>query len=56
MAAEIRNLAEQSKQATAQVATILGDIQRATNAAVMATEQGTKGVEVGVDLTIGPAT
>ena len=43
VAHEIRSLAEQSKAATAQVRTILSDIQRATNAAVMATEQGTKG-------------
>ena len=48
VAAEVRNLAEQSKQATTRVRTILGDIQRATNAAVLATEQGTKGVETGM--------
>lgn len=48
VATEVRNLAEQSKQATARVRTILGEIQRATNAAVMATEQGTKTAEVGV--------
>jgi len=41
-------LAEQSKQATAQVRTILNDIQKATTAAVLATEQGSKAVEVGV--------
>jgi methyl-accepting chemotaxis protein len=40
-------LAEQSKAATAQVRAILSDVQRATNAAVMATEQGTKGVDAG---------
>ncbi len=51
VAVEVRNLAEQSKQATAQVKSILNEIQRATNAAVMATEEGTKGVDVGVDLT-----
>ncbi|MDB5059758.1 MAG: mcp40H-21, partial [Chloroflexi bacterium] len=45
VANEIRTLAEQSKLATSQVRTILSDIQRATNAAVMATEQGTKGVD-----------
>lgn len=50
VAAEVRNLAEQSKQATAKVRSILGDIQKATNAAVLATEQGTKGVEAGVVL------
>lgn len=48
VAHEIKSLAEQSKQATGQVRTILGDIQKATNAAVMATEQGSKAVEVGV--------
>ena len=48
VAQEVRNLAEQSKQATAQVRTILTDIQKATGAAVMATEQGTKAVDAGV--------
>jgi X-X-X-Leu-X-X-Gly heptad repeat protein len=48
VAHEIRNLAEQSKRATVQVKTILGDIQRATSAAVMATEQGSKAVDGGV--------
>lgn len=48
VAQEIRSLAEQSKQATAQVRTILGDIQKATSAAVLATEQGNKAVEAGV--------
>lgn len=47
VAAEIRSLAERSKGATDQVRTILSDIQRATNAAVMVTEQGTKGVDAG---------
>jgi methyl-accepting chemotaxis protein len=50
VAAEVRNLADQSKQATAKVRAILGEIQRATNAAVMATEQGAKGVETGMNL------
>ncbi|MGV8964696.1 MAG: HAMP domain-containing methyl-accepting chemotaxis protein [Cellulomonas sp.] len=50
VAAEVRNLAEQSKLATSRVRTILADIQRATNAAVLATEQGTKGVETGMIL------
>lgn len=48
VAQEVKSLAEQSKQATAQVRTILNDIQKATSAAVMATEQGTKAVEAGV--------
>lgn len=48
VAQEIKILAEQSKQATAQVRTILNDIQKATSAAVMATEKGSKTVEEGV--------
>jgi methyl-accepting chemotaxis protein len=48
VAQEVRTLAEQSKQATTQVRGILADIQKATNAAVMATEQGSKAVEAGV--------
>jgi methyl-accepting chemotaxis protein len=47
VAQEVRNLADQSKQATAQVRSILGEIQKATNAAVMVTEQGSKAVEAG---------
>jgi methyl-accepting chemotaxis protein len=45
VAQEVKSLAAQSRQATNQVRTILSDIQRATTAAVMATEQGTKAVE-----------
>jgi methyl-accepting chemotaxis protein len=48
VAQEVKSMAEQSKQATAQVRTILGDIQKATSAAVMATEQGNKAVEAGL--------
>ncbi|MBI1988571.1 MAG: methyl-accepting chemotaxis protein [Betaproteobacteria bacterium] len=48
VAQEVKSLAEQSRQATAQVRTILGDVQKATSAAVMATEQGAKAVEAGV--------
>jgi methyl-accepting chemotaxis protein len=47
VAQEVKSLAEQSRQATAQVRTILSDIQKATTTAVLATEQGTKAVEVG---------
>ena len=45
VAAEIKALAEQSKKATVQVRQILGEIQKSTNGAVMATEQGTKSVD-----------
>jgi len=48
VAQEVRNLAEQSKRATAQIHTILSDTQRAVNAAVLVTEQGTKAAELGV--------
>jgi methyl-accepting chemotaxis protein len=47
VAAEIRSLAEQSKKSTVQVRQILGEIQRATNAAVVATEQSTRDVADG---------
>lgn len=48
VAQEIKSLAQQSKQATMQVRNILTDIQKATSAAVMATEQASKSVEGGV--------
>jgi methyl-accepting chemotaxis protein len=48
VAQEVKSLAEQSKQATAQVRAILGEIQKATTAAVLSTEQGSKAVEAGV--------
>jgi methyl-accepting chemotaxis protein len=50
VAQEVRELAERSTQATAQVKAILSDIQRATNATGMATEEGKKGVDTGVQL------
>jgi PAS domain S-box-containing protein len=50
VAAEVRNLAEQSKQATAQVRAILSDTQNGINATVMATEEGTKVVDTGGQL------
>ncbi|MCX7671969.1 MAG: methyl-accepting chemotaxis protein, partial [Anaerolineae bacterium] len=50
VAAEVRNLATQSKAATGKVRGILGEIQKATNAAVLATEQGSQKVERGMGL------
>jgi methyl-accepting chemotaxis protein len=50
VAAEVRSLAEQSRQATLQVRTILLDIQNGINATVMATEEGTKVVDQGLEL------
>lgn len=49
VAQEIRTLAEQSKGATVQVRGLLAEIQKATTAAVLATEQGSKAVAKGVD-------
>jgi len=48
VAQEVKSLAEQSRQATTQVRTILMEVQKATSAAVMATEQGTKAVAAGL--------
>ena len=44
VAGEIKELASQSKQATVQVRQILGEIQKATNAAVLSTENVTRGM------------
>ena len=50
VAMEVRQLAEQSREATAHVRNILGEIQQATNTAVMVTEEGSKVAESGVGL------
>jgi methyl-accepting chemotaxis protein len=50
VAEEVRNLAEQSQRATAQVEEILGQIRKAANMAVMVTEEGTKRAETGEGL------
>ena len=50
VAAEVKSLAEQSKQATARVRGILNEIHQATQAAVMAAEQGVKTSETGETL------
>ena len=48
VAQEVRNLAEQSKHATARIRTILNDTQKAITQAVTVTEQGTQVAELGV--------
>src|SRR5690606_16690529 len=50
VAMEVRQLAEQSRQATGRVRSILSEIQQATNVAVMVTEEGSKGAESGMGL------
>jgi methyl-accepting chemotaxis protein len=47
VAGEIKNLADQSKEATIQVKTILGDIQKGINTSVMLTEEAVKRAGVG---------
>jgi methyl-accepting chemotaxis protein len=48
VAQEVKNLADQSKEATARVRQILADIQKATIETVIKTEQGTEAVAEGV--------
>ncbi|HLY27685.1 MAG TPA: methyl-accepting chemotaxis protein [Aggregatilineales bacterium] len=50
VAMEVRQLADQSRDATGRVRSILNEIQQATNTAVMVTEEGTKGAESGMSL------
>jgi methyl-accepting chemotaxis protein len=48
VAGEVKVLADQSKKATAQIRKILGEIQKATNGAVLVTEEGTKSVNAAI--------
>ena len=48
VAQEVRSLAQQSKDATAQVQAILNDIEKATGAAVQMTARGAKATEAGM--------
>jgi methyl-accepting chemotaxis protein len=50
VAGEVKALADQSKKATAQVRQILGEIQKATNTAVLSTEDVTTGVAAAIQL------
>jgi methyl-accepting chemotaxis protein len=47
IASEVKNLADQSREATVQVRTILGDIQKGINSSVMLTEEAVKRVDSG---------
>lgn len=47
VASEVKALAAQSRQATEQIRSLLAEIQKASNAAVMVTEQGSKRVAEG---------
>jgi methyl-accepting chemotaxis protein len=48
VAAEIRKLADESKNATTKITSLIKDIQQATNSTVMATEESSKEIESGV--------
>src|SRR5262249_24758403 len=50
VAAEIRKLADESRKSAERINSLVGDIQKATNSTVMATEEGTKTVELGIRL------
>ncbi len=50
VAREMRLLAGQSREATTKVSGILNEIQRAANTAVMVTEEGSKGAQLGMEL------
>ena len=50
VAQEIKNLSERSKESTAQIKTIISDIQKEISRAVMATEQGGKVIDEGLRL------
>ena len=50
VASEIRQLADESKQATAKIISLINDIQQTANSTVLATEEGTKEIESGLEL------
>jgi methyl-accepting chemotaxis protein len=52
VAQEVKNLAEQSKQAVVQVRTILNEIQKASEMAVQAAERGRHTIEAGRDRSV----
>ena len=50
VAGEIRKLADESKQATAKITALITNIQQTANSTVLATEEGTKEIESGIEL------
>ena len=50
VASEIRKLADESKQATTKIISLINDIQQTANSTVLATEEGTKEIESGLAL------
>ena len=56
VASEIRKLADESRKSAEKIYTLVADIQTSINATVMATEAGTKNVELGVKIAQQTAT
>jgi methyl-accepting chemotaxis protein len=56
VASEIRKLADQSKKSSDKITALVGDIQSAINTTVMVTDEGTKTVDQGLELTNSTAT
>ena len=50
VASEIRKLADESKQSTSKIIALINDIQQTANSTVLATEEGTKEIESGLEL------
>ena len=48
VAGEIRKLADESKQATNKITTLVSEIEQTTSSTIMATEDGAKEIEIGV--------
>ena len=48
LAVETRKLADESKRSAGRINALVGDIQKATNSTVMATEEGSKTVDEGI--------
>lgn len=49
VASEVRSLAEQSKKATEKISALIQEIQSSVNSTVLATEEGSKKVDIGVN-------
>ncbi|GIW45363.1 MAG: methyl-accepting chemotaxis protein [Candidatus Binatia bacterium] len=52
VAQEVKNLSDRSKRATAQITSILADIQKAAQDVILASEQATKAAEAGIQQTL----
>jgi methyl-accepting chemotaxis protein len=53
VAAEVRKLAERAQESTGQISALVGEIQSETNATIIASEEGSKEVRTGAELSRG---